>query len=593
MVVDSNQQDLEGYLELFIDYQLKLIEAKQLGLDKKKEYIKDTKSYRKELTLQYLEDSEITEEIIEEMYQRSLKEVHASHILINIPAYAFGKDTVKAYNKIAELRQRVLAGEDMYALAEEFSEEPSAKTSKGDLGYFGSLQMVMAFEDAAFSTLVDSVSEIIRTGFGYHFLKVHAERPALPKLRAAHLLVIKTKDSIADKTRVYEAYEALQNGKPFAKVVKQYSQDAATVDQGGELEPFDRIDIRIPEFIDVAYSLEEGELSQPFQSATGWHIIKLLERMPSPTREEKEKEIREFFNSRGNTTYYDQKKYDKLVSIMDYEVISDTYIEDILSFVNREYIIRRVAPISVTDEENKEIIRLGDRKFYYNDFLDFLGNRAQYATEGMSNQQLILTALNSFKRDRILDAYSEKLYIENKEFAASIDEYNNGILMFDLMQQEVWEQASKDTLGQKQYYVENASNFDMPKRWKLIHYSVKDQNIANQIQEKLNSGVLIKDVDREFRITSTIETWTKDSKKIKEMDLTSDQAKIFSDKENYMIWKVLEVLPSEKRDYRAARNDVVQAYQTAYEKTWVENLHKKYEVKLKKSRWKRLKSKIK
>src|SRR5699024_3452090 len=276
--IEGDEKDLDNYLDLFINYKLKIAEARNLGLDKKRGYGEEISAYRKELALSYLEESELTKTIIEDLYQRSKKEIQVSHILINLPAYSYGKDTIRAYKKINLLRERALSGEDFNQLVLDHSDEPGVESSKGNLGYFGSMQMVMPFEDAAYSTPVGELSPIIRTNFGYHILKVHGERPTENKLRAAHIVVMASKDSLRDTKRIQEAYQLLQDVQSFADVAKIYSQDEATKNKGGELEPFGRKDIRLQVFTDTAYRLQKGEYSAPFESNIGWHIIKLLER---------------------------------------------------------------------------------------------------------------------------------------------------------------------------------------------------------------------------------------------------------------------------------------------------------------------------
>jgi len=202
LIADKEQKDLDNYLDLFIAYKLKLAEAKQQNLDGEEAYLQDIATYRKTLTLRYLEESKLTEAILENIYNRSKKEIHVSHILINLPAYVYGKDTIKAYNRINALRERAIAGEAFDHLAQKYSEEPDAQKTKGDLGYFSTMQMVMPFENAAYTTSIDEISPIIRTGYGYHILKVHGERPVENKLDAAHIMVMKSKDSTADKKHI-------------------------------------------------------------------------------------------------------------------------------------------------------------------------------------------------------------------------------------------------------------------------------------------------------------------------------------------------------------------------------------------------------
>ena len=591
VIADEEQKDLDNYLELFISYKLRLAEARELGLDKEDGYLEEVSAYRKELALNYLEESKITETILEELYQRSKKEVHASHILINLPAYSYGKDTIKAYEKIKGIRERALSGEDFNQLAVNHSDEPGVEKSKGDLGYFGTMQMVMPFEDAAYTTPIGEISPIIRTNFGYHILKVHGERPAENELRAAHIMIMKSKDSLAGDKRIQEAYEALQKGKSFADVAKEYSQDEATKNKGGELNPFGRKDIRLQVFTDTAYSLQEGEYSKPFESDIGWHIVMLIERLPHPTKDEQMEKIKDFLRAGRGKNYYDQRKHNKLLTILDYELLITTYADDLLLDIDRNYLMTKVEPIALSDEKNKKLFTLDKQTYRYNDFLKYLSDRVQRATKGMRTRQILEKAFESYRDEQAIESYINRLYEENKEFATTIDEYSNGILLFELMQSEVWQKATNDTLAHKTYYHKNEKEFDLPERWQVAIYTTKDENKAKAIHEKIKSNVGEEEIGNEFNVTPVIEVWSKDSKDDKIARFKTDQTiALFQEGETYQVVKLQKHLPYERREFTAARVDVVQAYNKVFEEQWLNNLREKHEVKLNKRKWKRLKN---
>ena len=591
VITDENQKDLDNYLDLFITYKLKLVEAKELELDEDSKYVKDIIAHKKNTILSYLENSKITKEIVEEMYNRSKKEVHVSHILINLPAYAFGKDTIKAYEKIKLLRERALAGEDFNELAVKHSDEPGVEKSRGDLGHFTTMQMVVPFENAAYTTNVDGISPVIRTAFGYHILKVHGERPVKNKIDVSHIMVMKTKDSISDEKRIRDAYLTLQSGKSFADVAKEFSQDEATKDKGGQLEPFGRNDIRLRVFTDTAYSLEENTFSEPFQSDVGWHIVKLNKIVPHPTKTERIAEIKRFFASNRGNDFYNQEKHNKLLSMIVYQRLSHTYIEDLLSVIDRDYLMKIVEPITLSKEKNKELFKLGNHVYYYNDLLAYLNDKVQHAPAGMRTEQILYNAFDDYIKEQALEAYGNKLYREDETYAATIDEYNNGVLLFNLMQEQVWGKAAKDTVAQKEYYNQHQSEFNLPERWEVVVYSTKDKTTAKNIQEKLQSNVDKKEISKGFDIKPVVESWTKESN---EMELKSfksaETLTLIRDGQDYKVVEIQKHTPQVKRDFTLARKDVVQAYMYDFEEQWVKELRKKYKVKLRKKKWKKLKS---
>ena len=278
---DESQKDLNQYLELFIGYKLKVNKAYKLGLQNSAKYQAELKSYRNQLAKNYFNDTKITEALIEEAYNRLQKEVRASHILILVDENATPEDTLKAYKKIEDIAKRANNGEDFATLAEQFSEDPSAKENKGDLGYFTAFRMVYGFENAAYNTAKGKVSKITRTRFGYHIVKVNDIRPNRGEVTVAHIMILKAKPEDADQGKpektINEIYQKIQQGEKFEDLAKQFSEDKSSSPKGGLLSKFGSGQLSSEEFEEVAFSLAKpNDISKPFQSEFGWHIVKLI-----------------------------------------------------------------------------------------------------------------------------------------------------------------------------------------------------------------------------------------------------------------------------------------------------------------------------
>jgi len=297
LVKDESQKDLAQYLELFIGYKLKISKANKLGLQNGDAYKNELSSYRTQLSKNYLSDSKVTKELVEEGYQRSLKEIRASHILLMVDENAAPADTLKAYNKIVEIRNRILKGEDFGKLAAELSEDPSAKENKGDLGYFSAFRMVYAFESAAFKTAVGKISNPVRTRFGYHIIKVEDSRDNRGEVTVAHIMLLNPKEDNADekakiKKNIDDIYQKLQQGESFESLAKQFSDDKSSSSKGGVLARFGSGQLSSEEFENTAFSLTKDKpLSAPFQTKFGWHIVKLIEKHPVRTLDEMKVEL--------------------------------------------------------------------------------------------------------------------------------------------------------------------------------------------------------------------------------------------------------------------------------------------------------------
>lgn len=281
---DVTKEALDEYMELFINYKLKVREAEEIGMDTISKFQKELAGYRNQLARPYLIDKELNESLLKEAYERKTKEIRASHILVQVTPDAAPEDTIAAWNRIMELRKRVLSGEDFADVAKGAggSDDPSAKKNGGDLGWFTALQMVYPFESAAYSTPVGEVSMPVRTRFGYHIIKAVDERPARGEITAAHIM-LRTSEKDEDEKhsqvekKIREVYEKVKEGKEtFADLALKYSEDPGSSTKGGELPKFGTGKM-VEAFEDAAFSLEnDGDVSEPFQTQFGWHIVKRL-----------------------------------------------------------------------------------------------------------------------------------------------------------------------------------------------------------------------------------------------------------------------------------------------------------------------------
>jgi len=276
---------VNDYLRLYTNFKLKVKQAEEMGLDTSKAFKKELDGYKKQLAAPYLTEKGLTDKLTKEAYERMKEEVNASHILILVSPDADPADTLAAYNKLIGIRQRALKGESFEKLAQEYSQDPSAKSNKGNLGYFTALQMVYPFETAAYTTKVGEISMPVRTKFGYHLVKVNNRRPSQGQVKVAHIMVRATTglpaaDSLEAKQKIDEIYSKLKQGEDWNELAAQFSDDVNSKNKGGEITNWISAGkMGIPSFEEAALALQKpGDISAPVQTPYGWHIIKLLER---------------------------------------------------------------------------------------------------------------------------------------------------------------------------------------------------------------------------------------------------------------------------------------------------------------------------
>jgi len=334
----DQQQTVEEYLDMFINYKLKVIEAENLGMDTASSFLKEFDAYRRQLAQPYLSSEELTEKFAMQAYERMKTEVNASHIMVRVSSNAPSEDTAYAYNKLMDIRKRIYEGEDFETVARATSDDPSAKTNGGNLGWFSVFRMVYPFENAAYQTEVGEISLPVRSSYGYHIVKVNDKRPAKGSVHVAHIFVrspasMSTEEAEEARKKIFMVYDSLQAGANFVEMAKEYSEDKATGVKGGEL-PWFKSGQMIPVFDSASFALEnKDDISKPVKSDYGWHIIRLLEKKSVGTFEEEKPEIltnikkgdrgksrdRAFINQlkeEYNYTFYPEN-YDLFLSTLD------------------------------------------------------------------------------------------------------------------------------------------------------------------------------------------------------------------------------------------------------------------------------------
>jgi peptidyl-prolyl cis-trans isomerase SurA len=285
-------KEIAEYLDLYVKFKLKVKEAYARQMDTNEAFIKELAGYRKQLAQPYLVDNEVTDQLIQEAYNRMLEEVNVSHILVLCAKDDLPKDTLKAYNKIAGIRKAIVDKTITFDTSAKYnSEDPSAKVNYGSLGYFSAFQMIYPFESMAYNTPVGQVSKIFRTVYGYHILLVKDRRKSPGEIKVSHIMTKFNNESevAAAKEKIDAIYKKLQSGEKFDEMVKQFSEDYNTKAANGEMAWF-KSNSQLPlNFKETAFALNIGEFSQPVKTDFGWHIIKKLEQKEvAPLSEQKE-----------------------------------------------------------------------------------------------------------------------------------------------------------------------------------------------------------------------------------------------------------------------------------------------------------------
>ena len=594
-----DKKSLDEYLDLFINFKLKVKEAEELGLDTISTFKNELNGYREQLAKPYFTDEATLSRLIAEAYDREKWDLRASHIYFKLSSDASPADSMAAYNKAISVRDKLTKGASFEEMAIEFSEDPSAKDreanqqhpflkgNKGDLGFFSVFDMVYPFENGAWSTAVGQVSMPVRTEYGYHLIKVTDRRPSLGKVTVAHIFVAIPKnasaaDSLRYHLRIDSVYQKLIGGTSFEDLVKTYSDDKGSAAKGGVLPAFG-VNRMVPEFVDAIYSLPDiGSYSKPILTSYGWHIVKLVEKKtPKPIEEEKtELKQKVLKDNRGEQTR--QVVLERIRK--EYNVTENpAALQDFYAVVTDSVFFGKWKS-SQADGLDKQIFKIGNLTYRQKDFAEFLA-----ATQRKQEKQPINVYVDkmysTFMDESLLKWENSQLETKYPDFKALMTEYRDGILLFDLTDQKVWSKAVKDTVGLADYYQKNKNTYKWETRLDATIYTVKDPKMVQKVRNFVKSGLsdtdLLKEVNTDTLKIVSIESAKfskKDNKVIDSIpwnpgitnDIKGDNSVVFVN-----VHKVLKPMVKELNE---ARGLITADYQNYLEKDWIRELRAKYPV---------------
>jgi peptidyl-prolyl cis-trans isomerase SurA len=579
---EFTEQKIDEYLTLFINFKLKVAEARTRGIDKTPEFTKEYNSYKDELRKPYLPESKILDSLIKLTYERLQKEVSAAHILIDIKLDALPADTLQAYNTAASIKAQVLAGEDFAAKARLYSEDPTTKEKGGDLGYFTTLQMVSPFEEAVYSGKPGDIIGPIRTSFGYHIIKVGETRPARGEVEVSHIMLrAGSRDETKAKTLILDIHKQLRGGAKWDDLVKQYSEDPGSKDIGGKLRPFGVGALaRIPEFEAVAFSLKTpGEISDPFQTSFGWHVVRLERKIPLPSFEESAPSLKSRMARDPRIQISKQALLNKQKKDLGFTENTATKTK-VLSLADTT-LTKGKWKIPGSFSSGKDVLfSLEKRKVTAHDFLSYVQQHQRMNSMAPEKYMELLYA--AYTETVLNEAFERKLIASNPEFEMLLTEYYEGILLFDIMEKEVWKKASEDSVGQRNFFEAHPELYKAEERVNAtIYYTDSKANLELLGKSLLaKDSIQVRDILKNRNVYSETGTFQRaDRPALRDIDWKPGQYTSQNANTHHLI-VVNKMIPPGALSFEDARASVITEYQNELEKNWLAALRKKYPVKV-------------
>ncbi|WP_395045255.1 peptidylprolyl isomerase [Flavobacterium sp.] len=602
LVKDESQKDLNQYLELFVGYKLKVTKANKIGLQNNVQYQNEFKSYRTQLSKNYTSDSKVTAELVKEGYDRMKSEIRASHILVMVDENASPQDTLIAYSKIKEIRKRAVAGEDFAKLAQENSEDPSAKENMGDLGYFTSFRMVYAFESAAYKTDKGQISQPIRTRFGYHIINVVDIRKNRGEVAVAHIMLMNSKEDVDPQgvqDNINDIYKKIQQGESFDELAKQFSEDKSSASKGGVLNKFGSGQLSSQIFEDTAFSLtKENPISKPIQSAFGWHIVKLIDNYPVKTFEESKAELENKIGKDDRSRLITNSLTEKLRK--KYKVKRDEKMFAATSkLVTNDYYDGKWELPENLKEYSSKLMNIETRIVSGGQFLNYIKSQQKSGIAAKPIAKLMDVLYSNFVDEQINTYYNDNLEVEFPEFASVVEEYRDGLLLFDLMEKEIWERSKTDTLGLKNFYETQKDKHKWKTRLDVAIASSTKMDVIKKALAMIKKGISIQDIKTKLNVKDVVDVMITES--VLEVGAealpkgTKEEvgfSEITKQGEYYFVTNVKKVLPEAVKTFEECKGKIVNEYQQYLEKNWVNELKNEFQVNVNQDVFEKVKNKL-
>lgn len=592
--IGGDSLSLRAFLESYVVYRLKVADGERMQLDTMRQYREEYMRYRNSQLAALILDSATVEEGYRAAYARMQREVDASHILVAVTPE---RDDKAALDKAQELRKKLMAGEDFASLARRESDDPTAKQNGGRLGYFSAFTMVAPFEVAAFSTAVGGVSEPVRSQFGYHLIKVHAARPSRGRMQVGHVLVrmpggvtLAQRDSV--KATIDRAYAEAKAGTPFDTIMRRYSPSLYASSAGGRY-PWVSAGTAPAWFYEKVFSLEhDGDVSAPFESPLGWHMVKRIAHETIPPYKDAREELRTLMRRSGQSVDDDAafvKAARSLVGAQVRDSVVVAFEQWLAGSTPEESLPRSLAAQSLGEVNGQQLMVEEFNHWAIAQGIDFRG-----AQRG-GVRQLLEQYVDLLSVERA----SQRVAASDKRYAYLIQEFHDGLLLFDVSDRKVWAADLTTEEALQAYYNAHRKELLFDTCYTVEEYSASDSKFLEAIAKKFRGEAKLRLSNRIMKKQGVVR---------REMRLGSDHPLMYGYEANgeaqarrvgrteswrkkclgpvsrnggSKLYRVAEVATSVPMSYEESKPKIRMRLQDDRERAWVEGLRKEFHVEVK------------
>ena len=578
----------EEYLDLYINFKLKIAEAYAQQRDTATGFKNEFGGYRAQLAKPYLSDQGAEDELVRQAFERMQEEVRAAHIMIALEANALPSDTLKAYKQLLELRKSILSGKTKFEnAARESSADTWSAKNGGDLGYFTVFNMVYPFESAAYDLEVGDLSMPVRSQYGYHLVKLLERRAASGVVRVRHIFFASNgKSSIQEQQRAErsanEIYGRLEGGEDFISLLA-FSEDRKTKDSMGELPEFG-INKMMPAFEEAAFALEApGDYSAPVETSIGWHVIQLIEKKPLQSFDELKSELKKKVKRDTRSRVGATRFMKRLKTEYDF-AIDERWLGRTMNLVDKNAFGTGTWEIPALSRD-RVVATFANEKIYQSEVLEFWVKNQNQSNEAV-RVEFLRVLFNAYSNDRMIAYEDGQLELKHADFRNLVREYKEGILLFDLTQEAVWNKAAQDSAGIATHYELIKEDYRWEDRIKATYWVSTDEKLAKKIAKwtaKNKSEKVQELLENEDALSVAVQngTYEKDDNSVIEA-VWQQESGVFGpvelDNGSFAVVQIDEFIPSAPKALNEIKGLVIASYQDTLEKEWVNALKSKFEV---------------
>ena len=591
LVQDEKQKDVDEYLKLYVNYKLKLEEAMALGLDKDSKYLNELASYRKQLSKKYLTDSEVNQKLLEEAYARTETMVNVNHILVRVEENATPLDSIKAYKDLMAIREKAVAN----GFETTMEAVHNGKTVYGEsLGYFNAFKMVYPFENASYTTPVGEISMPFRTKFGFHIINVLDKQKSKGEVTVAHIMIANNNENLTTtpKERIEQLHQKITEGADFANLARQFSDDKNSARNGGKLTRFGTGKLNAKNFEDAAFALaKEGDVSDPIKTKYGWHIIKLLKKHPVGSIDELKPALEQQIKNDSRSQIVNEKLYKRLKKRYNYKETPEA-ISIALKTVNGSFMRGEWTPTKGKDQE--VMATFGTEKVAYIEYYRYLKSKLRAYQNIKELDKIVAKSFDSFINQRLYQYHDDNLEKEYPEFGYVVQEYREGLLLFELMEKEIWKKSKTDTIALKKFYEANKANYFWKDRVEAVIASSDKRCTARKVRKLFKNGSSIDVIKKqEENVLLSKGMFELDDKELPEKyAYKQGVSKIYKHNKQYVVIKAIDKKVPTQQMYEEVKGRIINDYQAQLEKEWLEQLKQKYQVSINKEVLKEIKQNL-